>query len=104
MTPELIITIVVAFVTAIGIPFFNFLNSSKKTEIKNDIMTNLSSDTSRIKDAINKTASDLKASKAEMRYMLKTLDNRIDGIERYLEQRNGFIPSSGDTHNSRGEN
>jgi hypothetical protein len=103
MTPELLITIAIALVTAIGIPFFNYLNTTKQTIIKNDILNTLSSDTNRIRDGINKNAADLKASRAEIKLMLISLTNRINGIERYLEKINGFLPSSGDTHNSRSE-
>jgi hypothetical protein len=114
MSPEAIIALVTLTLTLIGMPLFNYLNESKKAIIKNDILSSLSTETNKIKDKINLNSSDIKALRneniaairslrAEMKYMLKTLDNRLDGIERYLEKINGFVPSSGDTKNSRSE-
>jgi uncharacterized membrane protein YvbJ len=103
MSPELIVTIIVGLLTIFGIPIFNYLNTTKQTMIKNDIMTVLSSDTNKIKEGIKENASNLRASKTEIRIYLKNIEKRIDGIERYLEKINGFVPSSGDTHSERSQ-
>lgn len=103
MTPFEVISVALIIVTAVCIPIFNYLNFSKQTIIKNDIVNTLSSDTNKIKDSINQNTNNIKALSKEMRYMIRGLEKRIDGIERYLEKINGFVPSSGDTHNERSQ-
>lgn len=103
MTPFEAISVALILVTAVAIPFFNYLNFTKQTIIKNDITTSLESKTNKIRDDITMNASNIKALGREMKYTIRGLEKRIDGIERYLEKINGFVPSSGDSHNEKSQ-
>lgn len=101
MTPFEILSTVLIVITAIGIPVLNSMNTTRRTLIRNDIISALSAESGKLKDSMQKTVSELKALKAEMMYRSKTINDRIDGIEEYLRAKNGFISTSGNSSGHR---
>jgi hypothetical protein len=101
MTPFELISACFIVITGILIPLFNYLNYSKQTIIKNDILSTLETKSNKIRDNIGENTANIRAVRAEMKYTFNSVEKRIDKIERYLEKLNGFSPSNSDTNGSR---